>query len=175
MHHNNEKLLIARVMLLDDQRAFATLVEQHQSAIRRFFLHQTGGDEMLVDDLAQETFIKLYYSIKQYKGLSGFSTYLYRIAYNVFQDHLRRHKPTDDVENIPDKGFSIQPDLKIDITQALQLLTPTERSITTLYYIEDHKIEDVAKIVQAPIGTVKSHLHRARNKMYEYLKANGYE
>lgn len=175
MRHTNEKLLIARVMLLDDRRAFATLVEQHQPAVRRFFLHQTGGNAMLVDDLAQETFIKLYYSIQQYKGLSGFSTYLYRIAYNVFQDHLRRHKPTDDVENIPDKGVATQQDLEMDITQALQQLSTIERTVTTLYYIEDYKIDEIAKIVQAPAGTVKSHLHRARNKMYEYLKANGYE
>lgn len=175
MRHTNEKLLIAQVMLFDDRRAFATLVEQHQTAIRRFFLHQTNGNEMLVDDLAQETFIKLYYSIKQYKGLSGFSTYLYRIAYNVFQDYLRRHKPTDDIENIPDKGTSIPSDLKIDIAQALQQLTHIERTVITLHYIEDRKIEEVAQIVQAPLGTVKSHLHRARNKMYEYLKANGYE
>ena len=66
MRHTNDTLLISRVMLFDDRRAFATLVEQHQPTIRRFFLHQTMGDEMLSDDLAQETFIKLYYSIKQF-------------------------------------------------------------------------------------------------------------
>lgn len=81
MRHTNDTLLISRVMLFDDRRAFATLVEQHQPTIRRFFLHQTMGDEMLSDDLAQETFIKLYYSIKQFKGLANLSTYLYRIAY----------------------------------------------------------------------------------------------
>lgn len=175
MRHTNDKLLIARVMLLDDRRAFGTLVERHQSAVRRFFLHQTNGDEMLTDDLSQETFIKLYYSIKQFKGLSSFSTYLYRIAYNVLQDYMRRHKPTESIEQAPDIGSSSPPDLQIDLIQALQQLSPTERSIVTLYYIDDYKIEDITRIVQMPQGTVKSHLHRARNKMYEYLKANGYE
>lgn len=162
-------------MLFDDRRAFAKLVEQHQPAIRRFFLHQTMGDEMLCDDLAQETFIKLYYSIKQFKGMAHFSTYLYRIAYNVFQDHLRRNRLTDTTDAIPESVTSSNSDTKIDINRALQQLTPTERSAITLYYIDDRKVEDVASILQLPVGTVKSHLSRGRNKLAQFLKTNGYE
>ena len=162
-------------MLFDDRHAFAKLVEQHQPAIRRFFLHQTMGDEMLCDDLAQETFIKLYYSIKQFKGLANFSTYLYRIAYNVFQDHLRRNRLTDTTDAIPESVTSSNSDTKIDINRALQQLTPTERSAITLYYIDDRKVEDVASILQLPVGTVKSHLSRGRNKLAQFLKTNGYE
>ncbi len=162
-------------MLLDDRQAFATLVEKHHPSIRRFFMHQTMGDEMLSDDLAQETFIKLYYSIKQFKGLSNFSTYLYRIAYNVFQDHLRRHKLTDTSDAIPEGTTSSNSDTQIDISRALQQLTPTERAAITLYYIDDRKVEDVASILQLPSGTVKSHLSRGRNKLADFLRNNGYE
>jgi RNA polymerase sigma-70 factor (ECF subfamily) len=175
MRRSNEKLLIARVMLLDDRRAFATLVELHQPAVQRFFLHQTMGNEMLTDDLAQETFIKLYYSFRQYKGLSSLSTYLYRIAYNVFQDHLRRNRLTDTTDAIPESVTSSNSDTKIDINRALQQLTPTERAAITLYYIDDRKVEDVASILQLPTGTVKSHLSRGRNKLAQFLKTNGYE
>lgn len=162
-------------MLLDDHRAFAMLVERHQPAIRRFFLHQTMGDEMLSDDLAQDTFIKLYYSIKQFKGLSKFSTYLYRIAYNVYQDYLRRHKATETTDVIPEHSTTTCNDTQLDINRALQQLSATERAIITLYYIDDRKVEDVASILQIPTGTVKSHLSRGRNKLAQFLKKNGYE
>lgn len=162
-------------MLLDDHHAFAVLVERHQPAIRRFFLHQTMGDEMLSDDLAQETFIKLYYSIKQFKGLAHFSTYLYRIAYNVFQDHLRRNKATESRDSIPEEASTLHSDTQMDINRAMQQLNPTERAVITLYYIDDHKVEDVASVLQIPVGTVKSHLSRGRNKLAEFLKNNGYE
>ena len=175
MRHTNDTLLISRVMLFDDRRAFATLVEQHQPTIRRFFLHQTMGDEMLSDDLAQETFIKLYYSIKQFKGLANLSTYLYRIAYNVLQDHLRRNRFTHTTDIIPECVISTHNDTHIDITRALQQLTPTERAAITLYYIDDRKVEEVASILQLPAGTIKSHLSRARNKLADFLKNNGYE
>lgn len=175
MRHINDTLLVTKVMLFDDRRAFATLVEQHQPSIRRFFMHQTMGDEMLCDDLAQETFIKLYYSIKQFKGLSNFSTYLYRIAYNVFQDHLRRHKSFEDADTIPDSGITCHSDISMDIIHALSRLSNSERATVTLYYIDDYKVEDIASILQIPTGTVKSHLARGRNKLTKFLKDNGYE
>lgn len=175
MRRTNETLLVARVMLLDDRRAFAVLVEQHHRAIRRFFLHHTAGDEMLSDDLAQETFIRLYYSIKQFKGLSSFSTYLYRIAYNIYQDHLRRLKPTQDAEQIPDEAYTTGNDLHMDIIHALSQLSHIERTIVTLYYIEDRKVNEIARILQQPTGTVKSHLSRARAKLSTFLKNNGYD
>ena len=175
MRRSNEKLLIARVMLLDDRRAFATLVELHQPAVRRFFLHQTMGNEMLTDDLAQETFIKLYYSFRQYKGLSSLSTYLYRIAYNVFHDHLRRHSLEDTTDQMPDHATESDTDTAIDLAHALQQLSPVERAAVSLHYIEGHRVEDVAQILSMPTGTAKSHLSRARSKLAQYLKNNGYE
>lgn len=175
MRRIEEKKLIARVMLLDDRSAFASLVELHQSAVRRFFLHQTMGDEMLSDDLSQETFIKLYYSIRQYKGLSNLSTYLYRIAYNVHQDYLRQKKVTEPLANYAHPSYSMNNDIEMDIHSAFTILNHTERACTTLYYMQDCKIEEIAHILEMPQGTVKSHLSRARNKMTQYLKNNGYE
>ncbi len=173
MRRKNETLLVTRVVWLDDRQAFASLVELYQSDIRRFFLHQTMGNEMLSDDLAQETFIKLYLSIKQFRGLSSFSTYLYRIAYNVFQDHLRRTRPTEN--EIPEEIVTTDNDTRLDIAQAMHSLSPIERATVTLHYIDDYKVEDVSKILSLPAGTVKSHLSRARSKLANYLKKNGYE
>lgn len=175
MRRIDEKILITRVMILDDRLAFAKLIEYHHSSIRRFFLHQTMGNEMLTDDLAQETFIKLYYSLRQYKGLSNFSTYLYRIAYNVYQDYIRARRCTEAIENHPHPSYTPNSDVAIDINKALAILSHTERACTTLFYIEDRKVEEIARVLDIPQGTVKSHLSRARNKITEYLKNNGYE
>ena len=75
--------LVTQVAVLHNRRAFDQLVVKYQSSIRRFFLLQTGGDVALSDDLAQETFVKAYVNITHFRGLSRFSTWLYRIAYNT--------------------------------------------------------------------------------------------
>lgn len=76
--------LVSQCAFGDNRGAFGKLVEAYQPQLRRFLLNLTMGDENLTDDLAQETFIKAYTGIRAFKGLSGFGTWLYRIAYNEF-------------------------------------------------------------------------------------------
>ena len=92
MSQLNDISLIAQVVMFGNNRAFDQLVKKYQSPIRRFFLHQTCGAGPLSDDLAQDTFIKAYTSLSSFKNLSNFSTWLFRIAYNVFYDHIRTQK-----------------------------------------------------------------------------------
>ena len=88
--------LVTQVAVFQNKKAFDQLVRKYQSPVRRFFLNQTLGDEMLSDDLAQETFIKAYVNITKFKGMSSFSTWLMRIAYNVFYDYHRGLKVKGD-------------------------------------------------------------------------------
>ena len=90
--------LVAQVVVFHNTRAFDQLVKKYQSPVRRFFLHQTCGDSELSDDLAQDTFIKAYTNIASFKNLSSFSTWLYRIAYNVFYDYIRSRKEMADLD-----------------------------------------------------------------------------
>ena len=69
MSQLNDIALVAQVVVLGNKRAFDTLVKKYQSPVRRFFLHQTLGDEELSDDLAQETFIKAYTHLASFKNL----------------------------------------------------------------------------------------------------------
>ena len=101
MKQLNDISLVTRVAVFHDKKAFDALVVKYQAAVRRFFLSQTLGDAQLSDDLAQDTFIKAYTNIGRFRGLSGFSTWLYRIAYNVLYDYRRSHKVTDDVSSVP--------------------------------------------------------------------------
>ena len=118
--------LVAQVVVFHNTRAFDQLVKKYQSPVRRFFLHQTCGDSELSDDLAQDTFIKAYTNIASFKNLSSFSTWLYRIAYNVFYDYIRSRKETDDLDTyrVDAQCSTLQQDVgqHMDIYRALATL-----------------------------------------------------
>ena len=158
--------LVARVVALGDKRAFDALVRKHQQAVRRFFLHQTLGDTPLSDDLAQETFIKAYTHIGSFRGVAGFQTWLFGIAYRVFLDHVRSRKTTFDIDESVTRVSARTADggLKVD-----------ERMCVTLQLVEGQPIERISAITGMSPGTVKSHLSRGKSKLATYLKENGYD
>lgn len=173
----NDISLVTRVAVFHDKKAFDALVVKYQAAVRRFFLSQTLGDAQLSDDLAQDTFIKAYTNIGRFRGLSGFSTWLYRIAYNVLYDYRRSHKVTDDVSSVPADRSVAQADkgLSIDIYSALKLLKDNERLCLTLQIIDGLSVDKISEITSLPLGTVKSHLSRSKHKLANYLNDNGYD
>ena len=170
--------LVTQVAVFHNKKAFDQLVRKYQSPVRRFFLNQTLGDEQLSDDLAQETFIKAYVNITKFKGISSFSTWLYRIAYNVFYDDVRARKQTDDIDSssaLRMSSASGDSNLKMDIYAALALLKPDERTCITLQLIDGYPIDQISKITGIAENTVKSHLRRGKERMANYLKQNGYD
>ena len=170
--------LVTQVAVFHNKKAFDQLVRKYQSPVRRFFLNQTLGDVQLSDDLAQETFIKAYVNIMKFKGISSFSTWLMRIAYNVFYDEVRSRKQTDDIDNsqaMRQSSNSGDSNLKMDIYAALALLKPDERTCITLQLIDGYPIDQISKVTGIPENTVKSHLKRGKDKMAIYLRQNGYE
>ena len=170
--------LVTQVAVFHNKRAFDQLVRKYQSPVRRFFLNQTLGDEQLSDDLAQETFIKAYVNITNFKGISSFSTWLFRIAYNVFYDEVRSRKQTDDLDSrevARMSALSGDAGLQMDLYQALSQLKEMERACITLQLIDGHPIDKISDITGMPQNTVKSHLKRGKEKLTDYLKANGYD
>ena len=191
--------LVTQVAVFRNKKAFDQLVRKYQSPVRRFFLNQTAGDEQLSDDLAQETFIKAYVNITKFRGMSSFSTWLMRIAYNVFYDEVRKRK----VETVSfeeggrrkeegdyshpqiyrqnsslqqNYSFTSHPSsLKMDIYSALALLKPDERTCITLQLIDGYPIDQISKITGIGENTVKSHLKRGKEKLANYLRENGYD
>ena len=135
--------LVAQVVVFHNTRAFDQLVKKYQSPVRRFFLHQTCGDSELSDDLAQDTFIKAYTNIASFKNLSSFSTWLYRIAYNVFYDYIRSRKETDDLDTyrVDAQCSTLQQDVgqHMDIYRALATLKEMERTCITLHGRPKHR------------------------------------
>jgi len=178
MSKSDDLLWVTRVTLLGDKSAFDQLTRKYQSSIRRFFLNLTMGDSPLSDDLAQETFIKAYLNLNSFQGLSGFSTWLYRIAYNVHYDHVRARKITSDINESEinqmhqlNNSFSAE---KMDIHQALQILRREEKTAILLFYMEDRTHKEIAKIMRCPLGTVKTYILKGKEKLGTHLKNAGY-
>ncbi len=129
------------------------------------------------DNLAQETFIKAYTNIMKFRGTAAFSSWLYRIACNVFYDYVRRRRPTTDIDSgevLRTSADSGDPGAVMDICCAMRCLSGKERTCITLHLTAGYAINEIAQITEMTEGTVKSHLFRSKQKLTEYLKRNGY-
>ena len=138
----NDNTLVALAAEQHNRKAFNELVVRYQSPIRRFFLNQTLGNEPLSDDLAQDTFVKAYLNITKFRGDSAFSTWLYRIAYNVFYDYTRSNKHTEDLETteVARRNAEVSDTtVSLDIYEALNRLSNYERICVTLQLMEAHR------------------------------------
>lgn len=187
MSRLNDISLAIQVAVFHNRRAFDQLVREYQSPVRRFFLTQTTGNEALSDDLAQDTFVKAYTHIGQYRGTSSFLTWLTRIAYNVWYDYCRSEKaktcneqdisgtPLDRVAAASSSLFTLNSSLQMDVYTALKELKDAERTCITLQLIDGYDIAEIARITQMKEGTVKSHLSRGKEKLANYLRQNGYD
>lgn len=177
MKETDDLSLVSEVTISHNRAAFDCLVVRYQSPIRRFFLHQTLGDEQLSDDLAQDTFIKAYVNISKYRAQAAFSTWLYRIAYNVLYDYHRRQKPTDDIdtsEATRHNADNTDANVKLDVYDALRRLGDKERTCVTLQLVDGYPIDKISEITGMAVGTVKSHLFRGKEKLTTFLRSNGY-
>lgn len=178
MSKTEDILWVSRVTLLDDTSAFDKLTLKYQSSVRRFLLNLTMGDTALSDDLAQETFIRAYLNIGSFKAMSAFSTWLFRIAYNVFYDAKRSTKVYDDIDVAAiDQRYTNSNDYspeKDDLYKALKTLRPEERTAVLLHYMEDKTHVQVAQIMNCPLGTVKTYILKGKQKLNKYLTNEGY-
>lgn len=177
MKENDDLSLVSRATVFHDRAAFDRLVVKYQSPIRRFFLHQTAGDVQLSDDLAQDTFVKAYVNIGKFRGDAAFTTWLYRIAYNVLYDYRRRQHSTDDIDStdaIRNNAERSDSNMRLDVYDALRRLGDKERTCVTLQLVDGYPIDQIAEITGMAVGTVKSHLFRGKEKLTTFLKNNGY-
>ena len=169
--------LIARVLVDDDQHAFGELVRRHQSAVRGLLRQLTRTDLALADDLAQDTFVRAYRHIRSFRGEARFSTWLYRIAYNCFREDARRRKELVgiDEEQLQAEADpqAVDPGLRHDLMHALNLLPLRERSAVLLCCQNGLTHDEAARVLDIPLGTVKTNVLRGREKLKKMLAAWG--
>jgi RNA polymerase sigma-70 factor, ECF subfamily len=174
-----------------NRAAFRQLYRRYQQRVRST-LYQLCGSEML-DDLVQEVFLRVWKGLPGLQKPSYFSTWLYRIGWNVATDRRRqiaRRKPErdryDETADPDDdlllaKAFSRPqdtPDLmqlhyQDSIQKGLQTLSLEHRVVIVLHDLEDVPQKEVAKILNLPLGTVKSRLFYARNEIRKFLQQQG--
>jgi RNA polymerase sigma factor (sigma-70 family) len=167
--------LIARVLVDDDQHAFGELVRRHQSSVRGLLRQLTRTDVALADDLAQDTFLRAYKNIRSFRGEARFSTWLYRIAYNCFREDARRRK---ELVGINEEQLQAErdpqvadPGLRHDLMHALSLLPLHEHSAVLLCCQNGLSHEEAARVLDIPLGTVKTNVLRGREKLKRTLAA----
>ena len=165
--------LVARILLDDDHHAFSELVKRHQSAVRGLLRQLTRTDAALADDLAQETFLKAYKNIRSFRGEARFSTWLYRIAYNCFREDARRRKELVGIDETrleaePDPQ-TVDPALRHDLMHALSLLPLHERTAVVLCCQNGLSHDEASRVLEIPLGTVKTNVLRGREKLKKTL------
>lgn len=173
-----ELKLIARCIAFDDRDAFGLLVEEYSVPLNRFIFNLTKGDAALTDDISQETFIKAWLSLRQFKGISKFKTWLFKIACNEFATHCRRNKSITE-SNGNTETVNVAPhdstDARLDVEWLLSTLNDKERTVILLFYLEELPVKKIVEITGFPEGTVKVYISRAREKMKNNYLNDYYE
>ncbi|MES2695193.1 MAG: RNA polymerase sigma factor [Verrucomicrobiota bacterium] len=167
--------LIARAVVDHDRSAFGALVERHQSSVRHFLRHLTRGDTALADDLAQETFLQAFRGLASFRGDATVSTWLLGIAHNHWRNARRQrdrgHLPIDHeaVSEPSEPAGSRQSDLQHDLAGALRHLERDEQLAIHLNYQQGLSHSEISALLDWPVGTVKTHLARGKEKLRQLL------
>jgi RNA polymerase sigma-70 factor (ECF subfamily) len=171
-----------------DQSAFDELTKKHYQRVCNILFHTLGASPN-IEDLAQEVFIKAYYSLRQYRGESALSTWLYRITVNVALDELRREKrrrlfsftrsgehglSESEIAGLVAGGersdvAAERGELYEIVQRALKRIPVKHRVVFALREIEGYSYSEIAEMVSCSVGTVKSRLFHARLKLRRYL------
>lgn len=159
-----------------DSIAFRQLVQAHQSSVRGFLKRALRGDSARADDLAQEVFLLAFKHLKDFRFESSLSTWLRRIAYNVYVDEFRKQVPTSVAMDIEEPTApATHPELRVDLQRALNQLREEERMAVILTVIEEWTHEEASESMKIPLGTLKSHALRGRKNLATLLSRMGWE
>ena len=169
--------------------AFDELVHRYQKRVFNF-AYGIAGNQDDANDVAQEAFIRVFNSIQTFRGDANFTTWIYRIVTNVYLDDRKRSKnrrtiSLDEYIDSEENSFSRQiidenpqpgevaesKERNQIVRNAINTLPDYQRIIVTLYHLHDRSYDEIAEIMQLPIGTVKSRLNRARLALAEILKS----
>lgn len=161
--------------------AFGTLVERYDRAVYHLAF-RTMRDAEEARDVAQEAFFKAYRSLRTFKPGAKFSTWIFAIAYHACCDRLARKKRYSN-EELPDwadtapgpEQTAIALDEASRLRMAIEALPEKYRTVITLYHLQGRQYEEIAEVLGLPMGTVKTHLFRAKEHLRRLLNAQAME
>ena len=165
-----------------DSAAFGNLVSKYQDRLYNSLVHVVGSTDGAYDAV-QDAFVQAYVKLETFERASGFYTWLYRIAFNLAVSKRRKEKPAVSVDHARedlgqeplDRGEA--PSARLEqaerarqVQTALATLSEEHRAILVLREVDDCAYEQIAEILDLPIGTIRSRLHRARLQLRDQLK-----
>ncbi len=180
-----DRRLIERVQQ-GDRAAFDALVRKYEGKLIKL-IGRYVKDQSEVLDVAQESFLKAYRALPNFRGDSAFYTWLYRIAINTAKNHLvaqGRRPPAEDIDSVTAEHYDGESNLKDygtpehqilkdeierTVIEAIDALPPDLRAAITLRELEGLSYEEIAEAMDCPIGTVRSRIFRAREAINERL------
>ncbi len=183
MSYRDDAYYIERVLQHGDSQAFAGLINKHKTMAFNIALRITGNRED-AEEVAQDAFVKLYHSLNQFRGDAKFTTWFFRIVYNLGLTKVRKKSlfsgSTDDEDfSEPAEGsFTMQTDQyygkekKQFVNAALSALDDGDRLLVTLYYMDDQPVDAISEITGLTQSNVKVKLFRARKKLHDTLQRN---
>ena len=170
--------------------AFRELVRRYERPVFSL-VYRIVGDRALTEDLAQETFVKVFNAIDRYDPAYKFSSWIFKIANNHALDHLRKRKlDTVSLQGAPDarteeeaqatsprvasadenpEEYTASREIGREMESALAELRPEYRTAIVLWHVEARPYDEIAEIMDLPLGTVKTYMHRARKELRERL------
>lgn len=175
-----EKVLVARA-LADDRVALRELIDLHKDRLFAFIFRMVR-DHHEAEDICQDAFLKAFASLSTFSSEYRFSTWLFTIGYRVCLNRLRRKRIFSndlDLSGMPSRGdggpvHAAESDeagrIRSQVWDAVDHLSPPQRATILLFYRNEMGCHDIARVLQLPVATVKSHLHRARAKLRELLE-----
>ncbi len=168
----SDEELVARTVATRDERAFAELVRRHQSGIRNWMRH-LAGDADLGDEIAQDAFVRAWDKLDSYSGRGTFRAWIMKIAYNEFLQQrrslqrarrLREAYAADPTMTGIATRDAAEPGVT-DLPRMLAVLSEDERMAMILNHAYGMSHGEISEITGMPLGTVKSHVTRGRNKI----------
>lgn len=182
---------VVRQALAGSQPACEELVRRFERPVFNLIVRMVR-DEATAEDLAQDTFIKIFRGLTSYNQSLRLVNWVLRIAHNTAIDHLRQRRPAllaarpdddddlDPLEALPDlaaispEHSSVRAELGAAVDRALDTLRPDYRAVVVLRYQEGLEYQEIAGILEMPLGTVKTFLHRARRALAAELARAGW-
>ncbi|MBI1319804.1 MAG: sigma-70 family RNA polymerase sigma factor [Candidatus Hydrogenedens sp.] len=153
-----------------DPEAFSELVRRHQHVIYNV-AYRFMRDGNLAEDMAQEAFLKAYRLLKGFRGDCSFSTWMYRVTCSVCLTELNRRKRRGEVELQPshDALQAVEPPQNVDMPERIRRcvgkLPDRYAQVITLYYLKGISYEEIAQVMEVPMGTLKTWMFRARKQL----------
>jgi len=155
-------------MAAEASTAFETLLATHQDKVFRL-CYSMLGDRAQAEDAAQECFLRIWKSMDRYRGDSAIGTWIFSIARNVCLTSISKRRRSAPIEEA-ERSQPVMPDRQRDILHLVSQLPDNYRQVVMLFYMEDRSYEEVACMLDLPLGTVKTHLHRARQQLATMVK-----